>query len=48
MQIGLINWTGGYLTGECYGDGVTVLGNALGKKQVTETETKPFLTELCI
>uniref|UniRef100_A0A8D2LVX5 Uncharacterized protein n=1 Tax=Varanus komodoensis TaxID=61221 RepID=A0A8D2LVX5_VARKO len=38
MQIGLVNWTGGYLTGECYGDGVSVLGNSLGKKQVREVE----------
>ncbi|XP_062989895.1 fascin-3 [Elgaria multicarinata webbii] len=36
MQIGLVNWTGGYLTGECYGDGVSVLGNSLGKKQTWE------------
>lgn len=34
MQIGLVNWTGGYLTCECYGDGVSVLGSSLGKKQV--------------
>ncbi|XP_058045979.1 fascin-3 [Ahaetulla prasina] len=33
MQIGLVNWTGGYLTCECYGDGVSVLGSSLGKKQ---------------
>ncbi|XP_063164787.1 GRIP and coiled-coil domain-containing protein 1 [Candoia aspera] len=31
--IGLVNWTGGYLTSECYGDGVSVLGSSLGKKQ---------------
>nr|XP_028602274.1 fascin-3 [Podarcis muralis] len=43
MQIGLVNWTGGYLTGECYGDGVSVLGNSLGKKQTWDLEvtTKP-------
>ncbi|KAM6436367.1 fascin-3 isoform 1-T2 [Liasis olivaceus] len=33
MQIGLVDWTGGYLTGECYGDGVSLLGSSLGKKQ---------------
>ncbi|XP_025032416.1 fascin-3 isoform X3 [Python bivittatus] len=33
MQIGLVDWTGGYLTGECYGDDVSVLGSSLGKKQ---------------
>lgn len=42
MQIGLINWTGGYLTCECYGDDVSVLGSSLGKKQVwSEGTTSP-------
>uniref|UniRef100_A0ABM5GK17 Fascin n=1 Tax=Pogona vitticeps TaxID=103695 RepID=A0ABM5GK17_9SAUR len=38
MQIGLVNWTGGYLTGESYSDGVNVLGSSLGRKQTWELE----------
>ncbi|KAJ7329406.1 hypothetical protein JRQ81_015580 [Phrynocephalus forsythii] len=38
MQIGLVNWTGGFLTAESYGDGVSVLGSSLGRKQIWALE----------
>ncbi|XP_077196725.1 fascin-3 [Paroedura picta] len=37
MQVGLIDWTGGYLTAEGYGGAlVTALGSALGRRQTWE------------
>ncbi|XP_075780233.1 fascin-3 [Pelodiscus sinensis] len=38
MKVGLISWAGSYLTSECYGDGVTVLGTSLGRKQTWELQ----------
>uniref|UniRef100_A0A8D0GD50 Fascin n=1 Tax=Sphenodon punctatus TaxID=8508 RepID=A0A8D0GD50_SPHPU len=40
MHIGLINSAGSYLTSECYADGVTVVGNTLGKKQTWELKAR--------
>ncbi|XP_070610741.1 fascin-3 [Erythrolamprus reginae] len=46
MQVGLVNWTGGFLTCECYGDGVSVLGSSLGKKQTWRLTTEPGKQDL--
>lgn len=47
MQVGLIDWTGGYLTAEGYGDAVTALGSSLGKLQVRrQSPPPPFLLHL--
>uniref|UniRef100_A0A8D0G4V3 Fascin n=1 Tax=Sphenodon punctatus TaxID=8508 RepID=A0A8D0G4V3_SPHPU len=36
----LANFGGSYLTSECYADGVTVVGNTLGKKQTWELKAR--------
>ncbi|KAL8222596.1 UNVERIFIED_CONTAM: hypothetical protein K2H54_077593 [Gekko kuhli] len=39
MQVGLADWTGGYLTAEGHrGDAVTALGSSLGRRQAWELE----------
>ncbi|XP_062838825.1 fascin-3 [Anolis carolinensis] len=41
MEVGLVDWTGGFLTGERFGGGVDVSGTALGWKQTWLLEAVP-------
>nr|XP_060632256.1 fascin-3 [Anolis sagrei ordinatus] len=41
MEVGLVDWTGGFLTGERFGGGVDVSGTALGWKQTWLVEAVP-------